>query len=937
MKNLLSPLLIFIISTLAGDTASSALAATASQANKPDSTGGGGVRVSCRFDSLVNQIFDANDLMRSVFAYRINYVSDDILAGLLGNKKLRQTMDLFHKHTGCGVTIRAQMGQGGVYAALFTPHKNHGVTSQNPESDFNFNISLMPVNNNGTVCKATITWSTGFYSKENMQWHYDNTKISPSSYETFALYMKDSVLQNISLPYMESINTYLVNAISILMGDKASIFDAEIYLSDIIAIDSFNLSEIWHSAKKGQTITVSGNIYGDSINCILKDNSKSIAEIKDSTFRISVQPSAAEHHYKITTALITQAQANLAVYNEEEYKIVLVPLSTASADAAGVEQAINTVYKPAVVKFNVSINNSLRDYNKDVTAENIAPEEIYHSSMQDVITALKNKIQTEKKTFYLFLLPNFKNNSKNVSGYMPYKSQFGFIDMTASREQYSAGGEQSGTQNSGLYKTIAHELAHGIFGLEHTTGNIPFGQNLLDYSESTALCKFQWDIIHDPHAGETDMDDPEEAMLQWRNIVWLTDILYGFAPDEQENETEKYLPILQTVENNYKSYIGKNAEVSGWNISAENKKAWLQKDIYSLYKHIREKSNHTVTQKSNSISIEQYQLNGKNYTLALYSFDNNPFLAYSNIVLQGYASLKNNLFIRAGYTKKSGFIVFYKNGKPSALLQCISTDEPKIAVKNILNYMLLVEQNSGQKKKDEELVFYWKYLAENTYSKTSVENFWTAEDNATQIDLSADIEWLTQMSNSFVNSGCCSEQNTCCRCACVEMITKSKKKATPNSSYPEQILAIDADVLNQNCSNITTDYEGLSDVVRHLDISLFEHKTPMMVTVYHPKVLTSNIINSVKTVKTWEHKCSGNTPGANSHFIVVTGKKYDPVKKQYYYTFLDPGTSNNEFGTSDQNRLYISDDNIIGQTHYTQGGGYYYQLTGVRKNLNYVY
>ncbi|MDR1739493.1 MAG: hypothetical protein LBR45_01885, partial [Bacteroidales bacterium] len=60
----------------------------------------GSPQISHRFDSLVNQIFDEKDLMRSVFTYRINYVSDNFLAGMLGNRKLRQTMDLFYKHTG---------------------------------------------------------------------------------------------------------------------------------------------------------------------------------------------------------------------------------------------------------------------------------------------------------------------------------------------------------------------------------------------------------------------------------------------------------------------------------------------------------------------------------------------------------------------------------------------------------------------------------------------------------------------------------------------------------------------------------------------------------------------------------------------------------------------------------------------------------------------
>ncbi|MDR1974543.1 MAG: hypothetical protein LBQ31_07715 [Bacteroidales bacterium] len=892
----------------------------------------------------LNQLFDTDDLLRSVFTYRINYVSDNFLAGILGNKKLRQTMDLFYKYTGCGTTVRARMGQGGIYAMLFTPHKDHGVSSQNPESDFHFNISLIPKSKNSTVCKAVITWNTGFYSNENNQWHYDNAKISPSSFETFSLYMKDSVIDNLSLPYLEAINTYLVNAISILMGEKASMIDADILLGQTVAVDSFCSSQLlnngycenvaWHSAKKGQSITVSGSV---SDKCSLKDNNKDIKELtrNDSTFQLSLTPSAGEHRYKISTAMITQAQANLVVYDEQTYKVVLLPVGTINTDADAVKQMLNNIYRPSIVKFDVSIDNSMRDYNKNISVENIAPEEIYHSSMQDVIFSYKNKVSTDKKTFYIFLFSEFKNNSSGVGGYMPYKQQFGFIDMKVAA---SASGAM-------LHKTIAHELAHGVFGLKHTSDNneygIPFGQNLLDYSESTALCKFQWDIIHDPYAGQTEMDDPEEAMLLWRDIVWITDLLYGFVPDNLESEAEKYLSILQTVENNYSSYIEqyktKNVGIDGWNIPQKNETAGKEKSIYSLYKHISEGSNHVISQRTNDIILEQYSLNGKKYDLALYSLVDNPSLAYSNIKLQGYASLKNNTFVKAGYTKKSGFIVFYKNEKPIAMLQCMSSEEPKMAIKHILNYMLLVEQNGGQQKKDDDLVFYWDYLAEGVYSKESVRGFWASEAQATEVDLSGDISFYTQMNEQLLTNGCCTNVQSCCRCACIKMMENSKNKVTPNSSYTDQILAIDASVLNDTCSNITTDYDGLSNALSLLDISLFEHKRPMMITVYHPKVVSSDVANGVCYVKKWTHKCSGNTPGANSHFIVVVGKKYDNAKKQYYYTFFDPGTSQNNLGASNQNRLYIAPDNVTGGTHYTQGGGYYYQLTGVRKNLNYTY
>jgi len=58
-----------------------------------------------------------------------------------------------------------------------------------------------------------------------------------------------------------------------------------------------------------------------------------------------------------------------------------------------------------------------------------------------------------------------------------------------------------------LSRTIAHEVAHGLFTLRHTfseenTYILPQGttDNLMDYSgqEATALYKYQWDLIHNP-------------------------------------------------------------------------------------------------------------------------------------------------------------------------------------------------------------------------------------------------------------------------------------------------------------------------------------------------------------------------------------------------------------------------------------------------------
>jgi hypothetical protein len=70
-----------------------------------------------------------------------------------------------------------------------------------------------------------------------------------------------------------------------------------------------------------------------------------------------------------------------------------------------------------------------------------------------------------------------------VSGYMPRGYNCGFI--------YDGGSEH----------TIAHELGHGIAGLEHVFENSSSSgktKNLMDYASGEELWHFQWDAIQDP-------------------------------------------------------------------------------------------------------------------------------------------------------------------------------------------------------------------------------------------------------------------------------------------------------------------------------------------------------------------------------------------------------------------------------------------------------
>ncbi len=97
---------------------------------------------------------------------------------------------------------------------------------------------------------------------------------------------------------------------------------------------------------------------------------------------------------------------------------------------------------------------------------------------------------------------------KSIAGYMPLQCQSGFIyDMPDN-------------------VTIAHELPHGVFRLRHTFSEenetlIPKGstENLMDYTNGTALFKYQWEKMHNPDVELFAFLIDEEESLVVRNEV----------------------------------------------------------------------------------------------------------------------------------------------------------------------------------------------------------------------------------------------------------------------------------------------------------------------------------------------------------------------------------------------------------------------------------
>lgn len=72
--------------------------------------------------------------------------------------------------------------------------------------------------------------------------------------------------------------------------------------------------------------------------------------------------------------------------------------------------------------------------------------------------------------------------------------------------------------------------------------------------------------------------------------------------------------------------------------------------------------------------------------------------------------------------------------------------------------------------------------------------------------------------------------------------------------------------------------------------------------------------------------------GTTDHFVVITGRGFDPLLGQPYYTFMDNATSVVKNGCSDSNRFYYHQGNSFGGKSYIVEEGVVYTVTQVRPN-----
>ncbi|MDD6000560.1 MAG: hypothetical protein PUC50_00025, partial [Bacteroidales bacterium] len=168
----------------------------------------------------------------------------------------------------------------------------------------------------------------------------------------------------------------------------------------------------------------------------------------------------------------------LNTYQQKTYKVVLISVNKATLpNTKDLENYLNKVYNQCAVSFEIVVKDLKVDGIENFThgGTKVAGS-VWNASQKAVLEAFGEKY--EDNTAYLFFIP--KAETGGVAGYMPRYYPYGFIYPGAAN------------------RTIAHELGHGIAGLEHPFPESQVSgstQNLMDYRDGEELWHFQWDML----------------------------------------------------------------------------------------------------------------------------------------------------------------------------------------------------------------------------------------------------------------------------------------------------------------------------------------------------------------------------------------------------------------------------------------------------------
>ena len=261
------------------------------------------------------------------------------------------------------------------------------------------------------------------------------------------------------------------------------------------------------------------------------------------TWSLKLPATDAQSSYDVYAIYEGQVIGKLRVvsYPKQRHKLTLVPVNDAKLDKDQIERELNSIYNSVGIHFDVEVDARMRgDYSWDRDGDGKLSvvgksffgraREVKESAEMDYLKKAYTQLAGTLDGVYLFVVDaagGLESQPKDLLGEMPRRSRFGYI--------FSGNSPNGGT--SALSHTIAHELGHGLFTLQHTFddeygGTKSQGQtrNLMDYTTGKELAAFQWNVLANP-AVFTAADNKSQGDLVRREKALVNAKNGGITPD----------------------------------------------------------------------------------------------------------------------------------------------------------------------------------------------------------------------------------------------------------------------------------------------------------------------------------------------------------------------------------------------------------------------
>jgi hypothetical protein len=195
-------------------------------------------------------------------------------------------------------------------------------------------------------------------------------------------------------------------------------------------------------------------------------------------------------------------------------KLVLVPVNGANPTlgSKSVDEVINKIFSQAHVKWDLKI---APNFTFDLGADGLETADAglmtkYSPEMRELRDAYKKYDSLyDKGAYHVFVVPRF--NRSDQLGYMVRGKALGFVSAAAGA------------------KALAHELAHGAFGQEHSFPALEreTSDNLMDYTSGTQLVRKQWEMMQHLKLRISLFDEEEDGSYRNKsdNGVWLFEMI----------------------------------------------------------------------------------------------------------------------------------------------------------------------------------------------------------------------------------------------------------------------------------------------------------------------------------------------------------------------------------------------------------------------------